>query len=63
MTGLVQDAAPAIAADVETDVLLELDELVVDYLQPGRPLRAVDHVNLKIRAVATSGSAGSTSSA
>ena len=58
MTGLVQDAAPAMAADVETDVLLELDDLVVDYLQPGRPLRAVDHVNLKIRAGEIVGLAG-----
>ncbi len=58
MTGLVQDAAPAIAADVETEVLLELDDLVVDYLQPGRPLRAVDHVNLTIRAGEIVGLAG-----
>ena len=35
MTGLVQDAAPAIAP-VETEVLLELDDLVVDYLEADR---------------------------
>ena len=46
MTGLVQDAAPAIASNVETEVLLELEDLVVDYLEADRPLRAVDHVNL-----------------
>ena len=49
MTGLVQDAAPAIVP-VETEVLLELDDLVVDYLEADRSLRAVDHVNLTIRA-------------
>jgi peptide/nickel transport system ATP-binding protein len=57
VTGLVQDAAPAIAP-VETEVLLELDELVVDYLEPDRPLRAVDHVNLTIRAGEIVGLAG-----
>ena len=30
MTGLVQDAAPAIAPDVKTEVLLELEDLVVE---------------------------------
>ena len=36
VTGLVQDAAPASAPDVETEVLLELDDLVVDYLEADR---------------------------
>ena len=58
VTGLVQDAAPAIAPAVETEVLLELDDLVVDYLEAGRPLRAVDHVNLTIRAGEIVGLAG-----
>ena len=58
MTGLVQDAAPAIAPDVEREVLLELDDLVVDYLEPDRVLRAVDHVNLTIRAGEIVGLAG-----
>ncbi len=58
MTGLVQDAAPAIAPDVETEVLLELEDLVVDYLEADRPLRAVDHVNLTIRAGEIVGLAG-----
>ena len=58
MTGLVQDAPPAIAPDVETEVLLELEDLVVDYLEADRPLRAVDHVNLKIRAGEIVGLAG-----
>ena len=38
-------------------MLLELD-LVVDYLEAGRPLRAVDHVNLTIRAGEIVGLAG-----
>jgi peptide/nickel transport system ATP-binding protein len=57
VTGLVQDAAPAIAP-VETEVLLELDDLVVDYLEADRSLRAVDHVNLTIRAGEIVGLAG-----
>ena len=58
MTGLVQDAPPAIAPDVETEVLLELEDLVVDYLEADGPLRAVDHVNLTIRAGEIVGLAG-----
>jgi peptide/nickel transport system ATP-binding protein len=57
VTGLVQDAAPAIVP-VETEVLLELDDLVVDYLEADRSLRAVDHVNLTIRAGEIVGLAG-----
>jgi peptide/nickel transport system ATP-binding protein len=58
VTGLVHDAPLLIAPDVETEVLLELDDLVVDYLEPDRPLRAVDHVNLTIRAGEIVGLAG-----
>ncbi len=58
MSGLVQDAPLPIAPDVEREVLLELDDLVVDYLEPDRPLRAVDHVNLTIRAGEIVGLAG-----
>jgi peptide/nickel transport system ATP-binding protein len=58
VTGLVHVAPLSTAPDVETEVLLELDELVVDYLEPGRPLRAVDHVNLTIRAGEIVGLAG-----
>ena len=58
VTGLVQDAAPTSAPDVETEVLLELEDLVVDYLEADRPLRAVDHVNLTIRAGEIVGLAG-----
>ena len=54
----MQDAAPASAPDVETEVLLELEDLVVDYLEADGPLRAVDHVNLTIRAGEIVGLAG-----
>ena len=39
-------------------MLLELEDLVVDYLEADRPLRAVDHVNLTIRAGEIVGLAG-----
>jgi peptide/nickel transport system ATP-binding protein len=58
VTGLVHAAPLSTAPDVETEVLLELDDLVVDYLEPDRPLRAVDHVNLTIRAGEIVGLAG-----
>jgi peptide/nickel transport system ATP-binding protein len=58
VSGLVHDAAPAIAPEVQTEVLLELEDLVVDYLEADGPLRAVDHVNLTIRAGEIVGLAG-----
>jgi peptide/nickel transport system ATP-binding protein len=58
VSGLVHGAAPAIAPDVQTEVLLELEDLVVDYLEADGPLRAVDHVNLTIRAGEIVGLAG-----
>jgi peptide/nickel transport system ATP-binding protein len=58
VSGLVRDVPLSIAPKVENEVLLELDDLVVDYLEPDRPLRAVDHVNLKIRAGEIVGLAG-----
>jgi peptide/nickel transport system ATP-binding protein len=58
VTGLVHAGPLSTAPDVETEVLLELDDLVVDYLEPDRPLRAVDHVNLTIRAGEIVGLAG-----
>jgi peptide/nickel transport system ATP-binding protein len=58
VTGLVHVAPLSTAPAVETEVLLELDDLVVDYLEPDRPLRAVDHVNLTIRAGEIVGLAG-----
>jgi peptide/nickel transport system ATP-binding protein len=58
VSGLVRDAPRPTAPEVEREVVLELDELVVDYLEPDRPLRAVDHVNLTIRAGEIVGLAG-----
>jgi peptide/nickel transport system ATP-binding protein len=46
------------AEPVRSEVLLELDDLVVDYLEADRPLRAVDHVNLSVRAGEIVGLAG-----
>jgi peptide/nickel transport system ATP-binding protein len=46
------------APGVESEVLLELDDLVVDYLEPDRLVRAVDHVSLTIRAGEIVGLAG-----
>jgi peptide/nickel transport system ATP-binding protein len=46
------------AEALRSDVLLELNGLVVDYLEADRPLRAVDHVNLSIRAGEIVGLAG-----
>jgi peptide/nickel transport system ATP-binding protein len=58
VTDLVQAAPLPTEPAVEREVLLELDNLVVDYLEPDRPLRAVDHVNLTIRAGEIVGLAG-----
>jgi peptide/nickel transport system ATP-binding protein len=58
VTGLVHEAPHSAPARVEREVLLELDGLVVDYLEADRPLRAVDHVNLTIRAGEIVGLAG-----
>ena len=58
MTGLLHDAPLSIAPDVEREILLELDGLVVDYLESDQRLRAVDHVNLTIRAGEIVGLAG-----
>ena len=58
MTELVQDAPVTPGPALPSDVLLELDGLVVDYLDPDRPLRAVDHVNLTVRAGEILGLAG-----
>jgi peptide/nickel transport system ATP-binding protein len=46
VTGL--EHAPAIVPARATSAVLELDELVVDYLEPDRRVRAVDHVSLTI---------------
>jgi peptide/nickel transport system ATP-binding protein len=48
----------ATAPAVESETVLELDDLVVDYLDPDRRVRAVDHVSLTIRAGEIVGLAG-----
>jgi peptide/nickel transport system ATP-binding protein len=58
VSGLLEDAEVRVSAALESDVLLELDDLVVDYLEPDRRLRAVDHVSLAIRAGEIVGLAG-----
>jgi peptide/nickel transport system ATP-binding protein len=55
---LEEAAAPVTSSHVAGEVLIELDGLVVDYLEPDRPLRAVDHVDLVIRAGEIVGLAG-----
>jgi peptide/nickel transport system ATP-binding protein len=55
---VLEDATPTVTSGVAGEVLIELDGLVVDYLEPDRPLRAVDHVNLTIRAGEIVGLAG-----
>jgi peptide/nickel transport system ATP-binding protein len=47
MTGLLEDGVASSPA-VTHETLVELDELVVDYVLGGRRVRAVDHVNLTI---------------
>jgi peptide/nickel transport system ATP-binding protein len=58
VTGLMHDVALSAVPEVEKETLLELDDLVVDYLEPDGALRAVDHVNLTIRAGEIVGLAG-----
>ena len=58
MSGLVETAVLPAARGVENEVVLELDDLVVDYLERDRPVRAVDHVSLTIRAGEIVGLAG-----
>jgi peptide/nickel transport system ATP-binding protein len=58
MSELLEGAPPPVVEDVANEVLIELDDLVVDYLEADRPLRAVDHVSLTIRAGEIVGLAG-----
>jgi peptide/nickel transport system ATP-binding protein len=56
---LVTETAPVNqTASVKQDVLIELEQLVVDYLEPERRVRAVDHVDLRIHAGEIVGLAG-----
>ena len=47
MSGLLEDGVASSPA-VARETLVELDQLVVDYVLGGRRIRAVDHVNLSI---------------
>jgi peptide/nickel transport system ATP-binding protein len=48
VSGLLATTAEPARSEVRGDALLELDDLVVDYVEE-RPVRAVDHVSLSIR--------------
>ena len=57
MTVLDRESA-SVPAAVERELLLELQQLVVDYESPGKRVRAVDHVDLEIHAGEIFGLAG-----
>ena len=57
MTLLEREIVPVPAA-VERELLVELRQLVVDYEVPGKRVRAVDHIDLQIRAGEIFGLAG-----
>ena len=57
MTVLERDTV-SVPTAVEREVLVELRQLVVDYEVPGKRVRAVDHIDLPIRAGETFGLAG-----
>ena len=58
MSGVLEGSAYRERPVGTGETLLELDELVVEYETAGRPVRAVDHVNLTISAGETVGLAG-----
>ena len=58
MSGVLEGSAYRERPVGTHETLLELDELVVEYETAGRPVRAVDHVNLTISAGETVGLAG-----
>ena len=58
MSGVLEGSARRESPVGRGETLLELDELVVEYETAGKPVRAVDHVNLTIRAGETIGLAG-----
>jgi peptide/nickel transport system ATP-binding protein len=57
VTALERDTV-SVPAAVERELLVELRQLVVDYEVPGRRVRAVDHIDLEIRAGEIFGLAG-----
>jgi len=58
MSGVLEGAERRHGPVGRGETLLELDDLVVEYETAGAPVRAVDHVNLTIRAGETVGLAG-----
>jgi peptide/nickel transport system ATP-binding protein len=48
VSGLLEGQAPPMTASVESQALVELEDLVVDYVMAERRVRAVDHVSLAI---------------
>jgi peptide/nickel transport system ATP-binding protein len=58
MTGVIADAAGASASRADGSPVVELQQLVVDYVTPTRRVRAVDHIDLTIHAGEIVGLAG-----
>ena len=58
MSGLLDNPSAPVAARAAGETLIELDDLVVDYLDAEHPVRAVDHVNLAITSGEIVGLAG-----
>jgi peptide/nickel transport system ATP-binding protein len=58
VSGLLASAAVRLPQAAAGEVLVELDDLVVDYVDADRCVRAVDHVSLSIRAGEIVGLAG-----
>jgi peptide/nickel transport system ATP-binding protein len=58
MSRVLDDGARPVASREERTTLIELDDLVVEYVEPDRRVRAVDHLSLKIHAGEIVGLAG-----
>jgi peptide/nickel transport system ATP-binding protein len=58
VSGLLENASVQLAEPTAGETLMELEDLVVDYLDADRRVRAVDHVSLAIRAGEIVGLAG-----
>jgi peptide/nickel transport system ATP-binding protein len=58
VSGLLEGASAPVAPGMEGEALVELEGLVVDYVERDRLIRAVDHLSLTIRAGEIVGLAG-----
>jgi peptide/nickel transport system ATP-binding protein len=58
VSGVLEGTALQATRAVQGEALVQLEDLVVDYLEPDRAVRAVDHLNLTIRAGEIVGLAG-----